>query len=63
MLKMIGNLTKAAIAVAVTPVTIVADVVMMPHDAFEDEKFANRTAKKIKQAGAAFDAALTPDRG
>ena len=61
MFDMLKNLTKATVAVAVTPVTLAADFMMMPVDASEGEDFAHRTAKKLRQAGNALDAALKPE--
>lgn len=58
MFKMLGNLTKAAVAVAVTPITLAVDVVAIPFDSTNDKDFAHRTTKKLEQAGRAFDAAV-----
>lgn len=60
MFDMLKNLTKATIAVAVTPITAAVDMVTMPADALDGE-FAHRTRKKLDQAGQALDAALKPE--
>lgn len=52
MFKMLENLTKAAVSVAVTPVTLVADVVALPFDAADGDKPAfSRTGKMLTNAG------------
>ena len=60
MFDMLKNLTKATIAVAVTPITATVDMVTMPVDALDGE-FAHRTRKKLDQAGRALDAALASE--
>lgn len=55
---MFANLLKAAVAVAVTPVTLVADLVTLPSSAYNNRGPFDRTARKLEQSGAALDAAL-----
>lgn len=57
MFGMLENLTKAALAVAVTPVTAAVDLLTLPVDALDGEA-GHRTLKKLDQAGNAFDAAI-----
>lgn len=58
---MFSNLLKAAVAVVITPVSLVADIVTLPSTAYENKDAFGRTAKTLKQASAAIDAALTPE--
>lgn len=58
MFDMIKNITKATIAVAVTPVTLAADVVTSPFDAINGRPL-HRTFKKLIQAEKAIDAVVT----
>lgn len=48
---MIKRLMKAAVAVALSPVAVVADAVMLPDDATEDREFAPRTSTLLRAAG------------
>ena len=48
---MLGNLLKAAIAVALTPVAIVADVVTLPASAFRDDHTFGITGSLLRAAG------------
>ena len=59
---MLGNLTKAAISVAVTPITVVADVVMLIPDSEDRSKPMpfSRTGKMLKNAGDNLDTAVDP---
>lgn len=61
MFVMIKNLTKAAIAVAVSPVDAVVDIVTAPESAYNNKPFFNRTEKRLQQAADAMDAALKTD--
>lgn len=62
MFKMLGNLTKAVVAVAVSPIDAVVDIVTLPASALDPEAGPfDRTAKRLNQAGEAFDEALKPD--
>lgn len=63
MFKMLENLTKAAVSVAVTPVTLVADVAALPFDAADGDKPAfSRTGKMLVNAGKCTNEALKPSR-
>lgn len=57
---MIANLFKAAIAVAVTPISVVVDVLTLPSSAYEDRSPFGNTAGTISQAREAINAALKP---
>lgn len=59
MFKMFENLTKAAISVAVTPITIAADALMLPIDA-SDDKVGNRTIDTLKNAQECLKEATKP---
>lgn len=63
MLSMLKNLTKAAVAVAITPVDAVVDLATaIPRAADKpNEALFAGTAKRLKQAGAALDKALEPE--
>jgi hypothetical protein len=65
MFGMLKNLTKAAVAVAITPVTLAADVVMAIPDASDvdpNKPVFGRTTKMLKAAGMALDEAVKPER-
>lgn len=64
MFSMLKNLTKAAVAVAVTPVDVVVDLATAIPRAIDrpnEDLFAG-TERRLKQAGAALDAAIKPER-
>lgn len=64
MFDMLKNLTKAAVAVVVAPVDAVVDLATaIPRavDKPNEDLFAG-TEKRLKQAGAALDAALKPEK-
>lgn len=54
-------LLKAAVAVAVSPVAVVADAVMMPGDAAEGNEFAPRTSALLRAAGRNIAKAVSED--
>lgn len=59
MFKMLTNLTKAVVAVAVTPITVAADIVMLPVDAEKINKPAfSRTGDMLKAAKKNLDEAV-----
>lgn len=59
---MFGNLFKAALNVAATPIAIVTDVVKLPVTALDNRSpFAN-TEKRLTNAGKCLDKALDPKR-
>lgn len=58
---MLKRLTKAAVAVALSPVAAVADAVMMPDDAAEDREFAPRTSALLRAAGENIKRAVDPE--
>lgn len=59
MFNILSNLTKAAVAVVVAPVAVVADVVCLPATAFEDTHPFGMTAKLLDNAGKAIDKATS----
>lgn len=60
MFKMLKNLSKAALGVAVTPVDMVADVITLGGEL--SDKGESYTASRLRKAGKALDAALEPER-
>jgi len=61
MFKMLSNLAKAAVSVAVTPVMLVADVVTIPDSAMNNTAPFKRTADMLQNAGECIDRAVTPE--
>lgn len=62
MFSMLTNLTKAAVAVAVAPVALIADVATLPASADDiDAGPFDKTAACLKAAGNAFNEAVKPD--
>lgn len=55
------NLSKAALAVAVTPLDALVDVVTLPASAEGSTPPFARTSRRLEQAGRAFDAACEPE--
>lgn len=51
MFKLIGNLTKAAVAVTLAPVALAVDVVRLPVSAEDGSDPFKRTSYMLKQAG------------
>lgn len=51
MFGMLEKLTKAAVAIAVTPVAVAVDVVMIPFDAENKSEVFSRTGDLLKSAG------------
>jgi hypothetical protein len=63
MFKMLSNLAKAAVSVAVTPVTAAVDILTIPDSACDPHKGVfDRTAKKLQQAADALDEAVKPEK-
>lgn len=63
MFNTLTNFTKAALAVAVAPVAVVADVLTLPASSMDPHRGPfDRTANVLEQAGRALDAALAPER-
>ncbi|WP_288497553.1 hypothetical protein [uncultured Acinetobacter sp.] len=61
MFGMLESLTKAAVSVAVTPVTAVVDAVMIPVDATEDGEVFQRTKNTLSNASKNFNEAVKPN--
>jgi hypothetical protein len=63
MFSMLKNLTKAVVAVAVTPVDAVVDVLTLPASSLDPHRGPfDHTAKRLQQAGDALDAAIKPEK-
>lgn len=62
MFKMLENLTKAAVSVAVTPVTLAADVLAIPLDADGNKQPFNRTGAMLNNASECTKEALKPEK-
>lgn len=63
MFKMLSNLAKATVSVAVTPITVVADTVMLIPDACDGDKPAfSRTGAMLSNAGECLEEAVKPDK-
>jgi hypothetical protein len=61
MLNMLTNITKAAVAIAVSPVAIVADVLTLPASSMDPHRGAfDRTAAVFKAAGECATEAIKP---
>lgn len=58
MFGILGNLTKAAVAVALTPVAVVVDTLMLPSDAESSNSAFNRTGKLLSEAGKNIEKAV-----
>lgn len=61
MFNMLSNLTKAVVSVAVVPVAVVADTIMLIPDCENHKGEFSRTGKLLKNAGACLDEATKPD--
>lgn len=62
MFGMLGNLTKAAVAVALTPVAVVADVVTLPASAEDPRRGPfDKTGALLKAAGENIKQAVKPE--
>lgn len=60
MLRLFTNVAKAAVAVAVTPATVVADVLTLPASAYYDKRPFGKTVLMMKRAAECMDAATRP---
>jgi hypothetical protein len=62
MFKMLGNLTKAVVSVAVAPVAVIVDVVKLPETATDPRRGPfDTTGSVLKNAGECFKKAVEPD--
>ena len=61
MFDILGNLTKAVVAVAVTPVTLAVDVLAIPFDAENKGEAFSRTTNMLNAAGDNLTKAVTGD--
>ena len=61
MFKMFENLTKAAVSVALTPVTLVVDTIMIPADSVGNRDAYSRTGALLKNAGKCAQEAVKPE--
>lgn len=63
MFKMLGNLAKATVSVALTPVAAAVDVVMIIPDSCDgDREMFSRTGGLMKNAGECIEESLKPDK-
>lgn len=62
MFDIIKDLTKSAINIAVTPITVAADVVMFIPDAVNGDEVFNRTEKRLSEAGKNLGNAIDADK-
>jgi hypothetical protein len=63
MFGMLKNLTKAVVAVAITPVDAVVDVLTIPESSCDPHRGTfDRTAKRLQQASDALDEAVKPEK-
>ena len=60
-MSMIGNLMKAGISIAVTPVAVLVDIATLPASAYNDEEPFKRTGQQIKNAGRCLNEATKPE--
>lgn len=58
MFGMLESLTKAAVSIAVTPVTTIVDTVMIPVDASEDGEVFQRTKNALNNTAKNFEDAV-----
>ncbi|EYC51708.1 hypothetical protein AZ34_11905 [Hylemonella gracilis str. Niagara R] len=61
MFGLLENLTKAAVAVAVTPVAAAVDVLAIPADAYDGKDMFSRTGAMLRAAGENLSEAVKPD--
>lgn len=62
MFGLLESLAKAAVSVAVTPVTLAVDAVMIPIDASEDGEVFERTKDALNNAAENFSDAVKPSQ-
>lgn len=60
MLGTLFNLSKSVLALAVTPLDAAVDIATLPASAERGAEPFGRTARRLEQAGQAFDAACEP---
>lgn len=62
MLSLLTNLTKAAVAVVISPVAVVADVLTLPASSIDPHRGPfDRTAAVLEAAGRCFSEAVKPE--
>lgn len=59
---LLTNVTKAAVAVAASPVALVVDVVTLPASAIDGDDAFGRTGRMLGAASDAMKEAVKPDR-
>lgn len=60
MIKSLSNLTKAAVSVMLTPITLAVDVCTLPESAYNDRHPFSRTGQMLTNAGKCAKRALEP---
>jgi len=64
MFSMLSNIAKAAVAMAVSPVALVADILTLPDSASDPHRGPfERTGAMLKRAGECIEEATKPDQG
>lgn len=61
MFGLLGNITKAAIGTALTPIAVVKDTLTLPFDVTEDDEVYEDTQKCAKAVGEALEDIFNPD--
>jgi hypothetical protein len=61
-LSALTNVAKAGIAVAVSPVTLIADVVTLPASAHDNKDPFHRTGRMFSAAAKCINEAVTPEK-
>ena len=62
MLSLLTNLTKATVALAATPITVVADVLTLPASSYNPHRGPfDKTAALVSASAKAFKAAVKPN--
>lgn len=60
MFDILTNVLRAGVAVVVTPVAVVADIVTLPASAYDDKPAFGHTSAVLGAAGDCIKAAITP---
>lgn len=61
MLNLLSSLTKAAVAVAVTPVAVIADVAKLPSSAYTNDEPFKHTSEMLQAASDNVKKAVDPN--
>lgn len=58
----LANVVKAGVALAASPVALVADIVTLPSTAYDGKPAFGRTGKMLDAAGSCISEAVKPER-